>query len=40
MRRYVLFAVVTISAAAIGAFPAFAQSSAAQITVLYDAVIK
>src|ERR671935_1898981 len=37
MRRYVLFAVLTISAAAIAASPAYAQSSAGQITVLYDA---
>jgi 7,8-dihydropterin-6-yl-methyl-4-(beta-D-ribofuranosyl)aminobenzene 5'-phosphate synthase len=37
MNRYVIFAGMMMSAAAIGASPAYAESSAAQITVLYDA---
>jgi 7,8-dihydropterin-6-yl-methyl-4-(beta-D-ribofuranosyl)aminobenzene 5'-phosphate synthase len=37
MRCHVLFAALTISAAAIATPPAYAESSAAQITVLYDA---
>src|SRR5690349_25118301 len=37
MNRYVLFAGMTMAAAAIGASPAHTQSSAGQITVLYDA---
>ena len=37
MNRYVLFAGMMLSAAAIGASPARTESSTGQITVLYDA---
>ena len=39
MTRHVFFAVaaIVVSAAAVGASPAYAQSSTGQITVLYDA---